>query len=199
MARRVFNLAVVASLVACVGAAALWVRSYRATDAVEFNFRGARWAATSAGGTMSVDNAPQRKRERARHQRELNEAAAEVQAETQRWAAATEPPMGRLADVHNSRDRRSEWRRELVDKVREADARLLALQNRQAAERSPEVRRAVPHAVPVALAGVLPAAVLARAAGRNVRRRFRRRHGLCTHCGYDLTGNVTGVCPECGR
>lgn len=21
----------------------------------------------------------------------------------------------------------------------------------------------------------------------------------CKHCGYDLTGNVTGVCPECGR
>ena len=22
---------------------------------------------------------------------------------------------------------------------------------------------------------------------------------LCTICGYDLTGNVTGICPECGR
>lgn len=30
-------------------------------------------------------------------------------------------------------------------------------------------------------------------------RRFRRRRrGLCMKCGYDLTGNVTGVCPECG-
>jgi hypothetical protein len=26
---------------------------------------------------------------------------------------------------------------------------------------------------------------------------FRRR-GLCVSCGYDLTGNVSGVCPECG-
>jgi hypothetical protein len=27
-----------------------------------------------------------------------------------------------------------------------------------------------------------------------------RRHGraLCTNCGYNLTGNVSGVCPECG-
>lgn len=32
-----------------------------------------------------------------------------------------------------------------------------------------------------------------------VRRRWRRRHGRCTQCGYDLTGNVSGVCPECGR
>jgi predicted RNA-binding Zn-ribbon protein involved in translation (DUF1610 family) len=25
-----------------------------------------------------------------------------------------------------------------------------------------------------------------------------RRKGLCTQCGYNLTGSVTGVCPECG-
>ena len=26
-----------------------------------------------------------------------------------------------------------------------------------------------------------------------------RRRGGCVKCGYDLTGNVSGVCPECGR
>ena len=26
----------------------------------------------------------------------------------------------------------------------------------------------------------------------------RREIGLCVRCGYDLTGNVSGVCPECG-
>ena len=31
------------------------------------------------------------------------------------------------------------------------------------------------------------------------RRRQRRRRNLCLHCGYDLTGTVTGICPECGR
>jgi hypothetical protein len=29
-------------------------------------------------------------------------------------------------------------------------------------------------------------------------RQRRRRTGLCSRCGYDLTGNVSGVCPECG-
>ena len=30
-------------------------------------------------------------------------------------------------------------------------------------------------------------------------RRYRRRKkGLCLTCGYDLTGNESGVCPECG-
>ena len=31
-----------------------------------------------------------------------------------------------------------------------------------------------------------------------VRRWRRRRKGLCLKCGYDLTGNETGVCSECG-
>jgi len=30
------------------------------------------------------------------------------------------------------------------------------------------------------------------------RRWQRRRRWQCTKCGYDLTGNVSGVCPECG-
>jgi len=31
-----------------------------------------------------------------------------------------------------------------------------------------------------------------------LRRRRRLKSGLCGKCGYDLTGNVSGVCPECG-
>jgi hypothetical protein len=31
------------------------------------------------------------------------------------------------------------------------------------------------------------------------RRWWRRRKGCCLNCDYDLTGNVSGVCPECGR
>ncbi|MCC6360160.1 MAG: hypothetical protein IT450_15555 [Phycisphaerales bacterium] len=30
-------------------------------------------------------------------------------------------------------------------------------------------------------------------------KRRMRRAGLCRSCGYDLTGNVSGACPECGR
>ena len=33
---------------------------------------------------------------------------------------------------------------------------------------------------------------------RRWQRRRRERHDLCLKCGYDLTGNVSGVCPECG-
>jgi hypothetical protein len=29
-------------------------------------------------------------------------------------------------------------------------------------------------------------------------RMVRSHHGHCRSCGYDLAGNVSGVCPECG-
>lgn len=32
-----------------------------------------------------------------------------------------------------------------------------------------------------------------------LRRHRRRRKGLCLKCAYDLKGNVSGVCPECGK
>ena len=32
-----------------------------------------------------------------------------------------------------------------------------------------------------------------------LRRRRRRSLGLCLACAYDLTGNTSGVCPECGN
>ena len=35
--------------------------------------------------------------------------------------------------------------------------------------------------------------------GRPLRNYSRRRRGHCVKCGYDLTGNTSGVCPECGQ
>jgi hypothetical protein len=34
---------------------------------------------------------------------------------------------------------------------------------------------------------------------RRYRRMVRSRNELCTKCEYDLTGNVSGICPECGE
>jgi hypothetical protein len=28
---------------------------------------------------------------------------------------------------------------------------------------------------------------------------YRIQNGLCSRCEYDLTGNVSGICPECGQ
>ena len=34
---------------------------------------------------------------------------------------------------------------------------------------------------------------------RHRRRKLRFPSGHCQTCGYDLTGNVSGICPECGK
>jgi hypothetical protein len=57
---------------------------------------------------------------------------------------------------------------------------------------------AVPAWIPLAAAAALPAAWLLGRSYGALRRRLRRP-GTCPACGYDLTGNVSGVCPECGR
>ncbi|MCH8853871.1 MAG: hypothetical protein IID41_14655 [Planctomycetes bacterium] len=44
-----------------------------------------------------------------------------------------------------------------------------------------------------------PTWVLMRIMIDRTRRHRRREVGLCTKCGYNLTGNVSGRCPECGK
>lgn len=43
--------------------------------------------------------------------------------------------------------------------------------------------------------GAYPALV----ARKRIKLDRRRKHGLCLSCGYNLTGNVSGRCPECGN
>jgi hypothetical protein len=49
---------------------------------------------------------------------------------------------------------------------------------------------------PLALLAAAPPAL---AALRASTRRRRRKSGRCPACGYDLTANVSGLCPECGQ
>lgn len=44
-----------------------------------------------------------------------------------------------------------------------------------------------------------PAVAIGVATAVFLRRDRRRWKGYCWECGYDLTGNVSGVCPECGK
>ena len=41
--------------------------------------------------------------------------------------------------------------------------------------------------------------VMWRKSRREKRVEFRRKNGICVNCGYDLRGNTTGICPECGE
>ena len=54
----------------------------------------------------------------------------------------------------------------------------------------------VPFLLIALLFGLYPLVALLRGP---VRRWSRRQKGLCVTCAYDLTGNESGVCPECGK
>jgi len=58
------------------------------------------------------------------------------------------------------------------------------------------LRFAIPLWCPLLLLTVYPSIAFIRGPLRRYRR--RRKRGLCVRCGYNLTGNVSGVCPECG-
>lgn len=49
-----------------------------------------------------------------------------------------------------------------------------------------------------ALAAVFAALLALPPAVRQTQRRFRAAAGRCSACGYSLTGNLSGACPECG-
>jgi len=57
----------------------------------------------------------------------------------------------------------------------------------------------IPLWFPLALAAVLPTMRCRRHALRRLHGRRMTRGGRCVQCGYDLAGNVSGVCPEYGR
>ena len=57
---------------------------------------------------------------------------------------------------------------------------------------------AVPHWMPIVLFAAYPVTALVRGLARGWRRRHRRKRHRCVKCGYDLRGNVSGACPECG-
>ncbi len=50
--------------------------------------------------------------------------------------------------------------------------------------------------VPLVLLVIYPCFALMRGPVLRLR---RRRNGLCTRCGYNLTGNTSGICPECAE
>jgi len=57
------------------------------------------------------------------------------------------------------------------------------------------VRVGSPFWIPFLVFGIYPAVTFVRGP---LRRWHRRRKGLCVKCAYNLTGNTSGVCPECG-
>ena len=63
----------------------------------------------------------------------------------------------------------------------------------------PVPRVTAPYGALAATSAALPSGRILLAISPRRRRRRRIAGGLCGACGYDLRGNVSGVCPECGK
>ncbi|MDB5355283.1 MAG: hypothetical protein JWN24_1736 [Phycisphaerales bacterium] len=171
MRRRLFTLAAAGSLLLCVATGVVWVRSDDARSAVRFDWRGAGYALYSDRGRIGVDNSP---------------AIDDFRVEQRRVILKELEKQQRLMAF-------------LASKGDEEKNRPTFMENPNwittaAANEPAAIRYAVPYWPIILVLLILPAIWL-----MGYRRSLiRLGRGCCRGCGYDLTGNTSGVCPECG-
>lgn len=185
MTRRLLNLLTVLSLLLCAAAVALWVRGYWPGAEVEVTLAGVRWEVAARTAWLSVSNDPQ------------------VTAEKKQWHAAHRRMTGkayRLGALANASVQLRPYgpadREQVTALVKDAKQARAAL---QAYERTPQSRTPRRYSVPWAAVAAVSLVLPATWSVRHARQMRRPDPNSCLHCGYDLTGNVSGVCPECGR
>ncbi len=87
-----------------------------------------------------------------------------------------------------------------IDRATEhGPVRVLYNANKWASDVFPGVNDAHVARACVLLWHTLPGVVIALAVITFLNRRRPSRPGCCRSCGYDLTGNESGTCPECGE
>jgi hypothetical protein len=188
--RRLFALASAISLLLCLATVVLWVRSYRPRDAVERDVFLEHENAesdmddivySSEGLILWV------------HQRYPDiYGPAKSQAVHWRWfnplppEKDPEPGRNELKGLQGLSRRSSLG----ISTNLKLDRKTLASQWRVEG-----FYFLVPHRILALAFSILPAAFVV----IRFRKRKRSSEVLCRSCGYDLTGNTSGVCPECGQ
>ena len=176
MTGRLLNLLTALSLLLFTATTVLWVRSHFVEDQLTWRrVDGARWAVTSPGSVI-------------------------VGVELANWSGWPADGFGMRYERGTPQPWPNHVVRMLVLNVGPGDtseqwtrAGFGWYRWRPASGANLFLRLVVPMWSLAAAFALLPAA---RLLGRLAR---RRRPGHCPRCGYDLTGNVSGVCPECGR
>jgi hypothetical protein len=193
MTRRLLNLLTWLSLLLFLGVAVLAVRSYWAHDVVSFRWNPAAAGPTSGGRVVRCSSFPGEIR--------LNVVKV-IDGDAGFWRSefglprvwsypAGDKPfveVGRFPRRRRGSEPAFRWSR-----LEEAPCDL----GGGIAARIVMWNLVVPHWSAMLAAAALPLA-RAPAACAALRRRRRTAGGRCPRCGYDLTGNISGVCPECG-
>lgn len=168
MRRRLFTIATALSLVLCVATAVLWARSFRVQDSIAWQKSDHILVASSQGRLWVFCWVSK-------------PAGGAVPAQLRR-----ETMQPQVLDVSRQR-----W---VIHYFH-----LPGLTVRTGAA---DIARAlfdvtISHWLAALAAAVLPARWIVLYRGR-WRREARRRAGCCLTCGYNLAGNASGTCPECG-
>ena len=189
MTRRLVNLVTVASLLLCLTAALFWQRSGRTKDQLRVGAaRGRYWQINTYPGGVAV-------------------TVATGWYENQPWewtdvTASPAYPRAMRGRPYVQRSSNGEPAIDWMPASRAATGPVSVERGTWApagvVPTMPYVTYDVRYWLPVAVT-TLPVLVRLLLAGQALQRRRRwARAGLCQGCGYDLTGNQTGVCPECG-
>ena len=178
LARGCLTLCLAASLVLCLAACGMWVRSHRIADEADFSqlsvdaqgVTNRGWFVLSGHGRLVV---------RRTHYTSNDPSVVRMYA---RWRNAPQGPPSHWSVTHSRADRRPPYGR--------GRPAFLGFSFR---EWGIGWRLGVPYWAPAAAFAVAPARWLL----RRLRRRRWARPGLCASCGYDLRASP-GRCPECG-
>ena len=174
MTRRLLNLLTALSLILCVATVVLWAQSYASSAGWYLSRDGGYSEFAWVSGEFYVSHG----------------ASVGNRCERQQW--------GRSPGLHGFSDASSSYRPSLL-----REARYVTAANRLAWSPIRDDKGIIasyrtlrlPCWAPAIAFAFLPAVTLA----RRIRSRRRDKIGLCEGCGYDLTANASGVCPECGR
>ncbi len=192
MRRKLFTALSAVSLLLCVAIVVLWIMGTHSEQSLQFDHDGQRWEAFSRSGALGLDNGPEL-------QQQLDQRTLEVaklfDAESVRSHFAGElevylrkHPTGDQAEASPEV---KEWR----DKRDEAATRVFRLKNSLASKPFPRLLSfEIKDWWLVAGSSILPVAWLL----RRKRRMRSAKPGQCASCQYSLTGNTSGICPECG-
>ena len=167
--RRVFTLASAVSLLSILAMVCFWARSYSTQDCMNFRWStGEATLGTSRGGFCLAAGF---------RAKPVREAGLTFKVGTTGW-----PDDPETDNVHYDLVQAGAWREwggfVLVNFKQPSGTRVVFL--------------VIPYSFGFALASPLPILWLVLRYGRR-----RSVAGTCPSCGYDLTGNTSGICPEC--